>query len=151
MLRQTIRVISKNLQKSSQRNQIFINSQKNISKNLKNGILRNFSMETETQKVQKAERLKFLDFPRGSEREIFNPNIGDLIGSFEVIKKDYIKDFGCTMFLMKHKELGTHWFHFDSPTINNSMSLIFRTLPDDSTGKPHILEHTGLIFFKIQK
>ena len=80
---------------------------------------------------------------RGKHRIGFSLEQGQSMGDFEVLKKDWIEDYKMEMTMMKHKSLGTHWFHFDSEDLNNSFTFLFRTLPDDHTGKPHILEHTG--------
>ena len=69
--------------------------------------------------------------------------IGESMGQFEVLKKDHFADFNMDLTFMRHKELDTNWFHFDSSDLNNSFTMLFRTLPDDHSGKPHILEHTG--------
>ena len=65
------------------------------------------------------------------------------MGKFRILSKHNLIDYSMDMYLMKHEELGLHWYHFDSSDLDNSFTLIFRTLPDDDSGKPHILEHTG--------
>jgi hypothetical protein len=80
---------------------------------------------------------------RGVDRQGFNFKINENVGKFRIIEQKELKDFSTNLYLMKHELLGLHWFHFDSADLDNSFTMIFRTLPDDNSGKPHILEHTG--------
>ena len=48
------------------------------------------------------------------------------------------------LYFLKHTKLGCNYFHFDTSDKNNSFGIVFRTLPTNSKGLPHILEHTVL-------
>lgn len=93
---------------------------------------RNFSVETEN-----------ISTKRGKERERVELDLNQHLGKFRVVHKEHFADFSMDLLLLRHEELGLEWFHFDSADLDNSFTLLFRTLPDDDTGKPHILEHTG--------
>ena len=83
------------------------------------------------------------EYLRGINRKALNLEIGETLSNFELIKTETFPDFNTKMNYFKHKILGTSWFHFETNDLNNSFAYVFRTLPDDHTGKPHILEHTG--------
>lgn len=46
--------------------------------------------------------------------------------------------------MLEHKELGSYFYHFDHEDTNNAFGIIFKTLPNNSKGVPHILEHVAL-------
>jgi hypothetical protein len=80
---------------------------------------------------------------RGKDRGGLDLEVDGRVSKFRVLSKESFDDYNMHLYLMKHEELGVHWFHFDSNDLDNSFTLLFRTLPDDNSGKPHILEHTG--------
>ncbi|ORX66773.1 hypothetical protein DL89DRAFT_295151 [Linderina pennispora] len=45
---------------------------------------------------------------------------------------------------LRHTRTGAEWLHIDRDDSNNVFSIGFNTSPSDSTGVPHILEHTTL-------
>ena len=45
---------------------------------------------------------------------------------------------------LEHEGTGAKWLHLDSSDTDNVFAVMFRTPPDDHTGKPHILEHLAL-------
>jgi Zn-dependent M16 (insulinase) family peptidase len=62
-----------------------------------------------------------------------------------VIKeKDRIEFFDINAYKLEHQETGAKWLHMDSSDLDNVFAVLFRTPPDDHTGKPHILEHLAL-------
>lgn len=57
---------------------------------------------------------------------------------------EYIPDFNMTAYQFKHQRLNSKYLHMDRNDQNNVFSINFRTTPFDSTGIPHILEHSVL-------
>lgn len=55
-----------------------------------------------------------------------------------------IPDFNMTAYLFEHQRLKSKYLHLDRNDPNNVFSINFRTTPFDSTGIPHILEHSVL-------
>ena len=46
-----------------------------------------------------------------------------------------------TAYTSIHEVTGAKHLHLDSADTDNVFAVLFRTPPDDNTGKPHILEH----------
>ena len=44
-------------------------------------------------------------------------------------------------FTLEHNKTKSKYYHIDSDDQNNSMIIMFRTVPENSKGTPHILEH----------
>ncbi len=63
---------------------------------------------------------------------------------FELIRKQKIDSLKIEVQEYVHKKTGTRHFHVDADDNNNSFSIGFATVPQDSTGVAHILEHTSL-------
>ncbi|PVU94525.1 hypothetical protein BB559_002974 [Furculomyces boomerangus] len=70
--------------------------------------------------------------------------IGQVINGFEVKKINEIQEFGVTTVLLVDQRTGAEWLHLKRDDNNNLFSVGFRTSVDNSTGVPHILEHTVL-------
>lgn len=84
---------------------------------------------------------------RGEERNkksLEDLSINGSYGTFTLISKDYFSDYDFTLYKFKHSELGTTHYHIDTSDTNNCFAFNFTTLPEDSTGKMHILEHLAL-------
>ena len=81
------------------------------------------------------------DIPRGKNRVPYNIKEGDSISGFKVTEIREISDFGIKAFSLEHESTGAKWLHLDSQDMDNVFAVLFRTPPDDHTGKPHILEH----------
>ena len=83
--------------------------------------------------------------PRGESRApIQDLSLGDTSHNFTLEAKDYFSDYDITLLRFRHQRLGTVHYHIDCPDKNNAFAFNFTTLPDDDTGKPHILEHITL-------
>ncbi|KAI8893026.1 peptidase M16C associated-domain-containing protein [Globomyces pollinis-pini] len=63
--------------------------------------------------------------------------------AFSCIQKRQLPSIKATAFQYTHP-LGTQWVHVHSENLNNVFNVSFLTDPADSTGVPHILEHTTL-------
>ena len=55
-----------------------------------------------------------------------------------------IEFFDINAYKLEHESTGAKWLHMDSSDLDNVFAVMFRTPPDDHTGKPHILEHLAL-------
>jgi Zn-dependent M16 (insulinase) family peptidase len=64
--------------------------------------------------------------------------------TFEFIRKVRIPSLNTTVEEYRHTATGARHFHLSSQDTNNAFLVAFRTVPEDSTGVAHILEHTTL-------
>lgn len=64
--------------------------------------------------------------------------------AFEVIKKDVVEEYGAYCTIYRHKKSGAELMSVATDDDNKVFGITFRTPPSDSTGVPHILEHSVL-------
>lgn len=65
--------------------------------------------------------------------------------SFEFLREGQIPSLNITTVqAYRHRATGARYFHLASQDTNNAFVVAFRTVPQDSTGVAHILEHTTL-------
>jgi len=64
--------------------------------------------------------------------------------TFEVIQTDTVSEFGADAILYRHKQSGAELLSLSTDDDNKCFGITFRTPPQDSTGVPHILEHSVL-------
>jgi len=64
--------------------------------------------------------------------------------AYEVIEKDFIEEYGAAATLYRHKKSGAELLSVSTDDDNKVFGVTFRTPPEDSTGVPHILEHSVL-------
>ncbi|XP_065057689.1 presequence protease, mitochondrial-like [Rhopilema esculentum] len=69
---------------------------------------------------------------------------GDSVHGYKVVQNEDIPDFHMVAVKLKHERTGAEHLHIARDDQNNVFSVTFRTTPMDSTGVPHILEHTTL-------
>ncbi|MBN3307376.1 PREP protein, partial [Amia calva] len=69
---------------------------------------------------------------------------GQKIHGFTVEQVTAIPDLFLTAVKLSHDNTGAQYLHLARDDSNNLFSVQFRTTPKDSTGVPHILEHTVL-------
>lgn len=69
---------------------------------------------------------------------------GTVYEGFECQRQEYVPDFNMTAYLFRHQDTGSEYLHVHREDPNNVFSINFRTTPFDSTGLPHILEHSVL-------
>ena len=55
-----------------------------------------------------------------------------------------MEEYQITAVVLEHTATGARHIHFDCEDTNNVFSVAFPTIPRDSTGVAHILEHTAL-------
>jgi len=64
--------------------------------------------------------------------------------SYEILKKDMIEEYGAYTTMYRHKKTGAELLSVHNDDDNKVFGITFRTPPSDSTGVPHILEHSVL-------
>ena len=64
--------------------------------------------------------------------------------SFEFIRQQKIESLNVTMQEFRHRQTGAMHYHIDADQQENVFLVAFRTVPMDSTGVAHVLEHTAL-------
>lgn len=75
--------------------------------------------------------------------------VGQNIHGFSVTEIDKIDEFNVTAIKLVHEKTKAEYLHLFRPDNNNVFCVSFRTTPMDSTGAPHILEHTVLCGSKL--
>ena len=75
-----------------------------------------------------------------------NPEIkeGDRMFGYGVRKIAELKEIGIILYLLEHTLTGARHTHISNSDKENTFSVAFKTVPSDSTGVAHILEHTVL-------
>ena len=66
------------------------------------------------------------------------------IPAYEVVKQENLTDIHSTGYLLRHKKTGARLILIENDDENKVFSIAFRTPPSNSTGVPHILEHSVL-------
>ncbi|XP_023305859.2 presequence protease, mitochondrial [Lucilia cuprina] len=69
---------------------------------------------------------------------------GEKYEGFECVRTEHVPEFGIMSYTFRHLVTGTELWYLDRNDANNVFSVNFRTTPFDSTGLPHILEHSVL-------
>jgi len=69
---------------------------------------------------------------------------GEKLLGFTVLRVQEIPDIRVTAYEMSHERTGARVLHLHNDDRENLFSIGFRTTPTDSTGVPHILEHSVL-------
>jgi hypothetical protein len=64
--------------------------------------------------------------------------------SFEIVRTDDVPEYGAACTLYRHKKSGAELLSLATDDDNKCFGITFRTPPRDSTGVPHILEHSVL-------
>ena len=70
--------------------------------------------------------------------------IGDKYHGFRLIEEKDVKETNSTVRLFQHEKSGARLFYMENEEDNKVFSIAFRTPPRNSTGLPHILEHSVL-------
>lgn len=69
---------------------------------------------------------------------------GDVLHGFKVLRVEPLPGVRITAYEMEHEKTGAKVLHLHSDDRENLYAIGFRTPPEDSTGLPHILEHSVL-------
>ena len=72
------------------------------------------------------------------------PNPGEKLHGFTLQGKKHVPELQLTALRLRHDKTGADYLHLAREDRNNVFSIGFKTNPPDSTGVPHILEHTTL-------
>lgn len=64
--------------------------------------------------------------------------------TYELIRKEDLTDIGSAGYLLKHKKSGARVMLVENEDDNKVFNIVFRTVPCDSCGEAHIIEHTVL-------
>jgi len=64
--------------------------------------------------------------------------------AYEVVRRDVVNEYGAYCTLFKHVKSGAEVLSVSNDDDNKVFGITFRTPPHDSTGVPHILEHSVL-------
>lgn len=70
-------------------------------------------------------------------------SISDL-NSYELLKEEELQGIKAKGYMLRHKKSGARVLYIENDDTNKVFSIGFRTPPNDSTGVPHILEHSVL-------
>ena len=71
-------------------------------------------------------------------------NVGDERHGFSLKQIIPLTELNATLYRLEHAATGARYLHLAAADDNNLFAVGFRTPPRDSTGAPHILEHTVL-------
>lgn len=71
-------------------------------------------------------------------------NINDVICGFRVYGSTEISEIQATLYKMKHEKSGASLLYLEREDENKTFSITFKTIPEDSTGVFHIIEHAVL-------
>jgi len=77
-------------------------------------------------------------------QQILQLKPGDQVGGYEVIRVVSLENLSATMCELQHAGTGARHIHLASEDKENTFAVAFKTVPTDSTGVAHILEHTVL-------
>lgn len=64
--------------------------------------------------------------------------------AYQVLEQKHVKELNSEGYVLEHKKSGARLFLLSNEDDNKVFSIGFRTPPSDSTGVPHILEHSVL-------
>ena len=82
------------------------------------------------------------DIPRDGNNPAIKP--GDSLLNYTVVKMESLEDIDGVFYLLEHTPTGARHIHISNKDKENTFGVAFRTVPTDSTGVAHILEHTVL-------
>jgi Zn-dependent M16 (insulinase) family peptidase len=71
-------------------------------------------------------------------------NTGDRLDGYTIKKKSYLTDIRSWLYQLEHEGTGARHIHISNTDQENTFGVAFKTVPSDSTGVAHILEHTVL-------
>jgi presequence protease len=76
--------------------------------------------------------------------QLTDRKIGDRVSGFKLERAEFVQEVGSMMRLWVHERTGTELMSVSNGDENKTFGVVFRTPPSDSTGVPHILEHSVL-------
>lgn len=87
---------------------------------------------------------KFWDSQILERKERMKLEIGGNYSNFKLIEEKFVKEINGVGRLFIHENSGAQLYNIENNDDNKVFSISFRTPPEDSTGLPHILEHSVL-------
>ncbi len=78
---------------------------------------------------------------KGKSRE-YKP--GDKISGYKILRVESLEEIKSTIYQLEHTATNARHIHIANEDLENTFGVTFRTVPSDSTGVAHILEHTVL-------
>lgn len=78
-------------------------------------------------------------------RSLSVPEPGTRLGDHVVVRVEPFPEIQGSYIELKHEAIGARHIHVAAPDENNMFSVLFPTVPTDSTGVAHILEHVALM------
>lgn len=66
------------------------------------------------------------------------------VPQYELVEHHYVEEMASDGYLLRHKRTGARVFLLENTDSNKVFNIAFRTVPGDSTGVAHIIEHTVL-------
>ena len=69
---------------------------------------------------------------------------GDQIYDYRIERVEPLMEISAVFYALKHTPTGAQHIHISNADAENTFSIAFKTVPKDSTGVAHILEHTVL-------
>jgi hypothetical protein len=78
------------------------------------------------------------------DKDALQSSLGVTHPSFDILSKDVVDEFGAYCTHYRHKKSGAELLSVSVDDDNKVFGITFRTPPSDSTGVPHILEHSVL-------
>lgn len=79
-----------------------------------------------------------------SPANLTNRSLGDKVHDFVLEREEYVQEIASFTRLWRHTRTGTELLSVLNEDENKTFGVVFRTPPSDSTGVPHILEHSVL-------
>ena len=75
-----------------------------------------------------------------------NPSLkpGDEISGYHITRMDHLTEIDVIYYELVHRATGARHVHISTVDTENTFSVAFKTVPTDSSGVAHILEHTAL-------
>ncbi|MCF8050912.1 MAG: insulinase family protein [Desulfobacterales bacterium] len=73
-----------------------------------------------------------------------NFKVGQSLHGYVVRRVEPLATISCLMVALEHRNTGARHIHIAAPDAENTFGVVLKTVPQDSTGVAHILEHTVL-------
>ncbi|MGD9113176.1 MAG: insulinase family protein, partial [Desulfobacterales bacterium] len=70
--------------------------------------------------------------------------VGERLFGYRIQRIEPLKEIASVFYELEHLATGAHHVHISNSDAENTFSVAFKTVPSDSTGVAHILEHTVL-------
>ena len=70
--------------------------------------------------------------------------IGTVIQNSRIFNVRRLEELNCSLWEMEHETTGAQLVWLDRADDNKTFAIAFKTIPEDSTGVFHILEHSVL-------